>query len=366
MNPSPLQRVVSQAIVVAVGLWSVLVLVECSAAQSDTSAVANLIVYINGDVSFKRQGWTNYEPIVFGTNLVGGDLLRVAPSAAAKLVCADLTLHEVIAGTSGVPCNVTQPVLRLSEGSWINPTRNTPVEGSFPVVLSPRKTKLLSNPQKLRWTPVKGADAYEVIVRAPDFEWKYRTAATEVAYPASAPRLHPGVDYKLIVSFKNKSSNEEGGQGMGFSLVTDGERKVVEKQVAQVTGLKLPNDVTAFLTAYIYAAHELNAEAIEKLESIRGSFRVSAVSRMLGNLYLTIGLPRQAETAFLESLKLSEAEKYEQGEIDAHSALADIYQGAFGNNREARQHLDAMLELARKLGDQKAEEESKKKLAKLE
>jgi hypothetical protein len=366
MNSSLSHRLVSLTIVLAMGLCTVGLLIKRSAAQSDTSVVANLIVSIQGEVSFKRQGWTNYEPLVFGTNLVIGDLLRLAPSAGAKLVCADLTLHELLPGASGVPCAAAQSVLKLREGSWLNPTRNTPVEGSFPLVLSPRKTKLLSTTPKLRWTPVKGADAYDVTVRSSDLMWSYRTAATEIAYPTSAPHLRPGVDYKLIVTYKNESSNDEGGMALGFSLLSESERKIVEKQVAQIAGMKLPNDVMTFLTAYIYAAHELNAEAIEKLESIKGSFRVSAVPRMLGNLYLTVGLPRQAEAAFLESLKLSEKEKDEQGQIEAHSALADIYHEAFGNNKEAKQHLNAMLELARTLGDQKTEQETEKRLAKLD
>ena len=366
MNPSFAQRAVLVAIVVMMGLCSVVVLVNYSAAQSATSAVANLIVYTQGDVSFKRQGWANYEPMVFGTNLVVGDLLRLAPSAAAKLVCADLTLHEVLPGSSGVPCATSQPILKLRGGSWINPTRNAPVEGSFPLVLSPRKTKLLSSNPMLRWTPLKDADEYNVLVRGPGLEWESKTKATQMPYPAKAPHLRPDVDYKLIIIFSNKSSSDEGGQGLGFSLLSNNEKKIVDKQVAQVTGLKLSNDVTAFLTAYIYAAHQLNAEAIEKLEAVKGAFRVSAVPRLLGNLYLTVGLPRQAETAFLESLPLSEREKNEQGQIEAHSALADIYHQAFGNTKQAKQHLDAMFELARKLGDEKAEEESKKRLSKLD
>lgn len=365
MKGSLCYRLVSEALLAATGLCFMHGFVHDAAAQGNAAAVANLVVFTQGDVMFKRPGWTNYEPIVFGTNLLIGDLLRAAPSATAKLVCSDLTLHDVLPGTSGVPCNVTRPILQLSEGSWINPTRNTPVEGSFPLVLSPRRTKLLSSNPMLRWTPVKNADAYDVTVRAPEFSWTYRTADTQIAYPASAPRLHTDVDYKLIVTFRNKSSSDEGGLGLGFSLLSNSEKKIVETQVAQVTGLKLPNDVTAFLTAYIYSAHQLNAEAIEKLESIKDTLRVSAVPRLLGNLYLTVELPRQAEAAFLESLELSENEKDEQGQIDAHSALADIYHQAFGNNKQAKQHLDAMLELAHKLGDQKAEEDSKKRLTKL-
>src|SRR6266704_2540429 len=63
--------------------------------ENDAGQAVNLAVFIEGQVSVKRKGWTSYAPVVFGTSLRRGDLLRLDDSSRAKVVCSDLTLHEV-------------------------------------------------------------------------------------------------------------------------------------------------------------------------------------------------------------------------------------------------------------------------------
>src|SRR5215831_11935290 len=121
---------------------------------------ANIAVLVQGDVSVKRKGWTTYEPVVFGTNLRLGDLVRVNPSSHAKIVCSDLTVHELPVGIAGVPCSPTRKVLRSKDGSVINVTRSGPPDGSYPIVLTPRKTKLLSPYPTVQWSPVAGTNTY--------------------------------------------------------------------------------------------------------------------------------------------------------------------------------------------------------------
>src|SRR6266571_4931929 len=133
--------------------------------ENDGGQAVNLAVFIEGQVSVKRKGWTSYAPVVFGTSLRRGDLLRLDDSSRAKVVCSDLTLHDLSPGIGGVPCEGAQPLLRRPDGSMINATRSWPSDGSFPMVLSPRMTKLLSPHPVLRWTPVKGTTDYQVIVR---------------------------------------------------------------------------------------------------------------------------------------------------------------------------------------------------------
>src|SRR5258708_5126011 len=88
--------------------------------------------------------------------LLEGQAVR-SESSRAKVVCSDLTLHDVPTGIVGVPCPVSRVVLRRVDGTLINATRGWPSDGSFPVVLSPRKTKLISANPTLRWSPVKEA-----------------------------------------------------------------------------------------------------------------------------------------------------------------------------------------------------------------
>lgn len=133
----------------------------------------------------------------------------------------------------------------------------------------------------------------------------------------------------------------------------------------KIENLGLPVGPTQFLIAHLYATHGLNAEAIHRLEGISNTFKVAAVVRLLGDLYLTIGLPRQAESNYLNSLSLSEDGKDEEGEMLVHLALARIYGQALGNVESANKHLKAALELAGKLGDDYTTIEVGKRLAEL-
>ncbi|HZI58495.1 MAG TPA: hypothetical protein VFF39_17065, partial [Verrucomicrobiae bacterium] len=103
----------------------------------------HLVVSVEGRVTVKHKGWASYAPVVFGTDLRPGDLLKIDENSRARIVCSDLTLHDIPAGVTGVPCNSSRPVLQRPGGSIINTTRSWPTNAAFPQVLSPRKTKLL-------------------------------------------------------------------------------------------------------------------------------------------------------------------------------------------------------------------------------
>src|SRR6266849_5369458 len=112
--------------------------------SGESSQAANLVVLIQGHPAIKRKNWTGFAPLTFGVNLQTGDLLRMDESSVAKVVCSDLKLRDIGGGTIGTPCTPSQEILRRPDGSLLRPTRTAPSEGSFPIVLSPRRTKLLS------------------------------------------------------------------------------------------------------------------------------------------------------------------------------------------------------------------------------
>jgi hypothetical protein len=334
--------------------------------ENQNAQPVNLAVSIQGQLSVKRKGWTSYAPVVFGTSLRSGDLLRLDDSSRAKVVCSDLTLHDISFGIVGVPCEGAQPLLQRADGSLINATRSLPGAGPYPLVLSPRKTKLLSPRPILRWTAVEGASTYLVTVRGRDLYWYSRVhSATELKYPDSAPPLEAGVDYILIVETSDQSSSAEPGLGLGFSILNAKERKTVQDEEKQIESLGLPAGPTQFLIAHLYASHDLNAEAIKRLEGISDTFKVPAVARLLGDLYLNIGLLRQAETSYLSSLNLSIDANDEEGQMLDHLALARIYEQALGNVKSANEQLDATLAIANKLGDDYTASEVAKRLAEL-
>ena len=330
-------------------------------AQTDAEAL-NVVVGIQGQVAVKRKGWTGYAPVVFGTGLHIGDLVKLGESSHAKVVCADLSLHDVPAGIGAVPCPVSKAVLVGVGGLLLNPTRSWPSDGHFPIVVAPRKTKLMSDHPVLRWIPVSGAVRYLVIIRGQGFYWSAEESGTELVYPKSAPRLQPGIDYKLIVETNDNSSSDEPGLGLGFKLLSSKETKAILEQQEQIERMGLGDGPTQYLIAHLYAANGLYAEAIERLERVAQQFKAAAVERLLGDLDMAIGLPREAEAHYLKSLGLSAVEQDEDGEMLEHRALAYIYGEVLGNQRTASQQLQAMLDLARKLGDEQAAQEAQKKL----
>jgi hypothetical protein len=348
------------------GFWPPILHVSLLQGQVIRNQPVNLVVQIDGQLKLKRPGWAVYAPTVFGTVLHAGDLLDLGKSSSARVVCSDLTLHPVPGGIGAVPCSVSRVVLKGADGSLINATRGWPSDGSFAVVLSPRKTKLISTHPILRWTPVKGATGYTVVVRGGNLRWStVVTSATEVVYPQEAPQLEVGVDYKLLVVANEGRPYDEPGLGLGFSLLSTNDKKAVLREENQIENLGLPVGPTQFLIAHLYASHGLYAEAIERLEGVLQQFRMTAVERLLGDLHMDIGLPRQAEADYLTSLDLSKAENDDEGQMLMHQALAYIYGHTLGNKEMAGQHLNAMLDLARKLGDDSAANQAGKQLAEL-
>jgi len=248
-------------------------------------------------------------------------------------------------------------LLRTADGSLFNPTRSVPNDDSFPEVLSPRKTRLLSGTPLLRWVPVTDETRYRITVRGPKLEWSEVVSGTEIRYPPSAPALQPGVFYRLIVEMKTGSSSAEPrnafepGNAFGFAVLDKQAKERVIAEQIRIEALGLSKKATQFLVANIYAAHDLNAEAIEWLEDESRVSDSSAVERLLGDLYLKIGLPRQAESRYLKSLERSSKEKDSIGEMLAHLALARIYKQLLGNDGAAAEQSSKAIALANKLGD---------------
>ncbi len=338
-------------------------------AQSDGSATqpANIVVLVQGHAAIKRKNWTGFAPLTFGANLEAGDLLHLDQFSVAKVVCADLKLHDLGAGMMGTPCTSSQELLRRPDGSLLRPTRGVPADGLFPVIVSPRFTKILSEHPLLRWTEVKDAFTYHVMVRGPELIWTANVPfKTEIQYPDNAQKLEAGQNYKLIVTVdEEKTSEMESGPGHGFSVLPSKERKIVLEEQKQLEHLGLEEGPTQYLIAHLFAAHGLNAEAIQRLEAVSKKFQGPATERLLGDLYMVVELPRQAETHYLKSLELSQREQDDEGQLQCRLALAAIYGKVFGNNRAAGEHLEAAIAIAGKLGDDATISRARKRLSEL-
>jgi len=311
---------------------------------------AGIIVTVQGAASVKRAGWQNYAPALFGAPLQKGDLLRIADAARVVVACADLKLSELPAGVSGFPCSVeTGPDTIVYKGRLAASTRGDAGSGEFPMALAPRQTKLLNPRPTLRWSAVPGATPYQVNLQGTDWSTTV-SGATELVYPPDAPTLKSGVAYRLVVAAGDRSSNEETGPGLGFTLLDAGEAAAVQVAEAKIRALGLPDAGTRLLVANLYAVHGLYAEAIDLLSPLAASGQ-PAVARLLGDLYLSIGLNRQAEESYLQALSLSEGASDVEGRAAARAALGNIYE-ALGSRTEAVKHWQAAIADYEQLGDQ--------------
>ena len=54
----------------------------------------NLVVDVQGNISIKRLGWSDYAPAFFGMSVGKDDLLRLDGTSQATIVCSDLTLAK--------------------------------------------------------------------------------------------------------------------------------------------------------------------------------------------------------------------------------------------------------------------------------
>ena len=325
----------------------------------------HLVVALQGQMSVKRQDWSDYAPALFGTLLRRGDLLRLESGSQAKIACDDWSLASVPSGIGGVPCKVAKMPPLVYDGSQVITTRDY-APGEFPIVISPRKTKLISPNPTLRWTPVPGVVTYTVSVRGPNLNWSTDVASkTEVAYPTTAPVLVSGTAYRVVVCGGSNCSDKENIPDLGFTTLKPDEVQTVREAGNRIRALGLADAPTRFLISSLYATQDLHTEAIEQLEGLTSTLEEPAVLRLLGDLYRTIGLNRLAEERYLQALGLSQKANDVEGQALAQYWLGQIYD-ALGNKSETIQRLQKAMELYQKLGDSKKSKEIQERLTELQ
>jgi predicted phosphohydrolase len=325
----------------------------------------HLIVAVEGQMRVKREGWSEYAPALFGMPLRYGDLLRLEGASRAIVACADLTVATVQSSISGIPCKTAAKPVFVYGGSLVVTTRGD-TSGEFPIVISPRKTKVLIARPTLRWTHVAGTTTYKVSVRGPNVNWSADVGSkTQIAYPDNAPELAAGATYKVTVITGSRSSDEESAPGLGFTILKPDEAQVVREAESKIYALGLKEEPTRFLIAALYAVQGLNAEAIGQLEELSNTLKEPAVVRSLGDLHLRIGLNRFAEERYLQALDLSQGLNDIEGQALAQNALGLVYE-ALGNKGEAIKRLQWALGIYQKLGDAKMVKQIQERLGELQ
>jgi hypothetical protein len=321
--------------------------------------------------------WKSGKPPIdatVGMRVRRGYLFTLAEGASATIACADGSYPRLLPGQIQ-PC----PCRSVARG---NPRADRLIRGnidtastSFPVIVSPRSTKILSVRPTLRWSAPgtafnasQGQDetAYVVGVHAKgQAVWtKENVKGNELAYPPDAPDLVPGL-YLLVVTTSTGSSDEEGTPDRGFIVLPKcparGKRnrraicqaEVIIKEVNRIKRLNLSADSTRLLIADLSVKNGLYAEAIEAIEDVKKTLEVPAVVGRLGEIYARLGLIREAEKYYLEALSLPQIATDPQTKAAALSSLAQTYE-SLGDRSQATTRYDQAIEAYQELKDRTA------------
>jgi tetratricopeptide (TPR) repeat protein len=155
----------------------------------------------------------------------------------------------------------------------------------------------------------------------------------------------------VVETDDGKSSKDEGGAGLGFSLLSDTEAQQVRADEAKIRNLNLSEPANTFAIAQVYASHELYAEAIQMLEKLAADHKQTAnVYRTLGDLYQQVGLITMAESRYINALDSAGSTNDLESLAAIEKGLGEAYT-ALGNKDQAVHWLTEAKAGYEKLGD---------------
>jgi|GEM_PF-3079582 len=347
----------------------ILIFVSCGigvviAQSHDTDSILGRVILIEpkqpkGALKVKQGKRVDPVNAVEGMLVRRGYLLILNPTARATIICGDGYKRELAPGPQGCPCtkSCTPEVCGIRyDGSTISGTRGPDTDaGLFPVVISPRKSMLRNLRPTIRWAPIAGAKdgtTYSVILFGEGMKviWSRNVVSgTWLIYPDKEPSLTNGQTYKVVVTSNGLSSEQDHSPGLGFTALTADQARALADDETKRKQLKLPETQTRFLIANLYAGRELYAEAIEQLQELHTTMKEPALTGMLGDLYATIGLNREAAKWYLETLGVTPADDLE-GMGATQKSLAQVYEN-LGIYDKAMAQLKEAIKAYRRLGN---------------
>ena len=322
------------------------------ACKFDDSEPRNIVV--------RFKGAKKDEPARKGMVIYNTTLLRVTAPASAVLYCDDAgggVKRKTLDGRDAVPpvpCSSSPDKPTIIAGRQVDIPRTMKVpDERFPRILGPRHTRLLARRPQLSWTSIRDVSSYEVSItsEAGDVVWSGEVNAKPGEPEQTMPfppgiTLHENVDYRIVVKAGGRSSEEDDDPNLSFSLLP--ETQEVTKAAKEIQELPADEQTKAFLVASLFNAHDLKYEAIQTLKRLPKADEASENVRLIADLYLGMGLVRQAERQYLRlvSSPLKEQDSNE-GQVLANTALGQIYE-SLGNEAKSKQYYNAANTLIEK------------------
>lgn len=298
--------------------WIALGLAARALAQ-DAVAVITELKFNRGDIQLRVSGGAAPAKPAVLQSLYAGNVVQTTKDAVAVIFFTDgsrtVTVDEKnpsfevrsAAKGSATGSRVTE-VANLLVGKKKPPTYVAlSVRGKAqpPTLLSPRNSKILSDAPTFQWM---GMDQQPGTVKVfgPRGElWSAENInLTKIAYPASAPRLQPDVEYSWAIEKKGVAPSKT-----TFKLLGAADGQAIKERLTELSAMAGVSKTTlAVLKANLLMSKELFHDAREILtEAIAADSDEPTLHFVLGELYDKIGLKNLATDEYNEAEYLAKA-----------------------------------------------------------
>ena len=320
-----------------------------------------VLLHVQGEVRLQQVITGQVVPASFGDGLWRGDVIVTEQDAQAEVLCSDGQSIEVAPNQSvPVTCGETpdpvyQSVIVRIHGEQIEAlpsTRPTPSDNdNLPVVLSPRNTHLADGRPAIRWRAVEGAEGYEVVVSGPGGElWRATAQGAELPYPEAQPPLGAEVGYLIQVTARMAQAEQpRPSEPVLVTVLSAAKVEQVSQFEAQIEGLGLSGESARFLRAAYYADQELYGEAIAALVSLAEETSAPLAHRLLGDVYLDVGLDDEAAQSYRQARELAQEQGNRPVQAETEVGLGHVAFAA-GRFEEALSHYRTAQTLYQELG----------------
>lgn len=254
-----------------------------------------------------------------GTNILR-DNVQVLCYSTAQLI-------PVVGGKLSQQC--LPPKQRVSEGNHrsLKTQRKTRSEDDTNqlTLVEPYGSVQLDDRPTIRWQPISGVKSYQVrIVPAGSQPMWFRTVeATQLLYPAEEQSLRPGAVYTVVVQAVDSASSTEVRQDSN-TLIRPVEEQIerINSAVLQLKSQGLSADDEALRLELLFRGFRLQQESIALLESrVKSGSKNPDIFRVLGDIYLEEGYPKQARSHYQSALKLASQQNLIKVKNQVQSAI---------------------------------------------
>ncbi|MDJ0600389.1 MAG: tetratricopeptide repeat protein [Crocosphaera sp.] len=316
------------------------------------SVAVHTIFEVKGKVNVKKEQWKNYKPAAVGDHLTGNDELDIATNSSVRIYCSNTDKPTVKPGKHNISsiCPTGNPVIRLPNSN--NDTLRTDGKtedylATLPYIITPRESYILTNTPLLRWNAVPGATNYTVNIDG--INWETETNKTEIIYSGETP-LKQRRRYRITIETDNGKSSTSDAV-VGFTILDEETRNIILEAKKTIGEQELSPEEKGLILAQLYRGYELYTDAIEVLEElVKQESQIVAVYQLLGDSYLTTGLPHFAKKPYEKALELAIGKENLSVKANTQKGLGESYY-SLGNTDGAVQWLEKAKTSYEELGD---------------